>query len=308
MRMVQDRDKADTARRWRFVFAITRTWKTVEEKTLKNLVTHLPRQYYQRTQVPRETAGKGRRTFWTYHTRVCLRHVGDVTLVLSKKGRNVGPHNTKLLVTNLAELTPRQVVSIYQKRWAVELLNWELKSGLGLGEHQVSGDTNRSEKSVGIAVLAYLFVLRVCPHEIVPGKPWSIFQLQHALRLRVMTNQVEHRVKIKMGKIHKAAYSFALGLYGVDSEYISQARRAEDVVRGYGMLAQVLRDFTEALVIPFDAAAAVVFERLVAQRVRVGTMDLRIAAIALSHEMVLVTRNASDFRRVPGLRIEDWTV
>src|SRR2546429_222885 len=70
MRMVQDRAKADTARRWGFVFAITRTWKTVEEKTLKNLVTHLPRQYYQRTQVPREMARKGRRTFWTYHTRV----------------------------------------------------------------------------------------------------------------------------------------------------------------------------------------------------------------------------------------------
>jgi hypothetical protein len=200
MRMVQNRAKADTARRWGFVFAITRTWKTVEEKTLKNLVTHLPRQYYQRTQVPRESTGKGRRTFWTYHTRVCLRHVGEGTLLLSKKGRNVGPHNTKLLVTNLAELTPRQVVSIYQKRWAVELIHWELKSGLGLGEHQVSGDQNRSEKSIGIAVLAYLFVLRACHHEIVPGKPWSIFQLQHALRVRVMTNQVEHNVKAKMAK------------------------------------------------------------------------------------------------------------
>ena len=114
--------------------------KLSEEKTLKNLVTHLPHIYYQRTQVPREGAGKGRRTFWTYHTRVCLRHVGDVTLVLSKKGRNTGPHNTKLLVTNLAELTPRQVVSMYQKRWAIELMHWELKSGLGLGEHQVSGN------------------------------------------------------------------------------------------------------------------------------------------------------------------------
>jgi tRNA(fMet)-specific endonuclease VapC len=90
--------------------------------------------------------------------------------------------------------------------------------------------------------------------------------------------------------------------------YISQARRTEDVVRGYGMLAQVLRDFAEVLVIPFDAAAARVFEGLVAQRVRVGTMDLRIAAIALLREMVLVTRNTSDFRKVPGLRIEDWTV
>ena len=82
----------------------------------------------------------------------------------------------------------------------IELLHWELKSGLGLGEHQVSGHKDRSEKSVGIAVLAYLFVLRVCHDEIVPGKPWSIFQLQHTLRLQVMTNQV-----------HKAPYGRALG-------------------------------------------------------------------------------------------------
>ena len=126
-------------------------------------------------------------------------------MVLSKKGRNVSPQHTKILVTNLAELTPGQVVCIYQKRWAIEVMNWELKSGLGLGEHQVSGDKNRSEKSVGIAVLAYLFVIRVCHHEIVPGQPWSLFQLQHALRLRVMTNQVEHKVKVKMGRARKAA-------------------------------------------------------------------------------------------------------
>ena len=205
MAMVQDRDKADTARRWGFVFAIARTWKTVEDKSIKHLVTHVPHKYYQRTRVPRDHAGKRRRTFWTYSTRLCLRHVGDVTLVLSKKGRNLGPKQTKILVTNLAELTPSQVVCTYQKRWAIELMHWELKSGLGLGEHQVSGDKNRSEKSVGIAVLAYLFVLRVCYHEIIPGQPWSLFQLQHTLRLRAMTNQVEHKVKVKMAKTRKAA-------------------------------------------------------------------------------------------------------
>ena len=64
----------------------------------------------------------------------------------------------------------------------IEVMHWELKSGLGLGEHQVSGDTNRREQSVGIAVLAYLFVLRVCHHEIVPGKPWSIFGSSPSLR------------------------------------------------------------------------------------------------------------------------------
>jgi Transposase DDE domain len=205
IQMVQDRDRADTVRRWGFVFAIARTWKTVEDESIKNLVTHIPQKYYQRTQVPRAPAGKGRKTFWTYSTCLCLRHVGDVTGVLSKRGRNTGPKQTKILVTNLAALTPSQVVGIYQKRWSVELLHWELKSGLGLGEHQVSGDKDRSEKSLGIAVLAYLFVLRVCHHEIVPGKPWSIFQLQHALRLRVMMTQVEHKVKVKMAKTRKAA-------------------------------------------------------------------------------------------------------
>jgi hypothetical protein len=42
MAMVKNRDKTDTARRWGFVFAIARTWKTVEDKTIKNLVTHVP--------------------------------------------------------------------------------------------------------------------------------------------------------------------------------------------------------------------------------------------------------------------------
>ena len=205
MDMVKARAQADTARRWGFVFAIARTWKTVEDKSIKNLVTHVPHKYYQCTRVPCEPGRKGRKTFWTYSTGLCLRHVGEVTVVLSKQGRNKGPQQTKILVTNLAELTPSQVVCIYRKRWAIEVMNWELKSGLGLGEHQVSGDKNRSEKSVGIAVLASLFVLRVCHHEIVPGKAWSIFQLQHALRLRVMTNQVEHQVKVKMGKSYKAA-------------------------------------------------------------------------------------------------------
>ena len=168
MCMVQDRDKADPARRWGFVFAIARTWKTAEEKTIKNLVAHVPHTSYQRTRVPREQARQSRKTFWTFHTRLCLRHSGEVTVILSKRGRNLGPKQTKILVTNLAELTASQVVCIYQKRWAIELLNWELKLGLGLGEHQVSGDKNRSEKSVGIAVLAYLFVLRV-----ITSHPWQ---------------------------------------------------------------------------------------------------------------------------------------
>jgi hypothetical protein len=81
MDMVKARDKADTTRRWGFVFAIARTWKTVEEPSLKNLVTHLPHKYDQCTRVPSAQGRKGRKTFWTSSTRLCLRHVGDVTVV-----------------------------------------------------------------------------------------------------------------------------------------------------------------------------------------------------------------------------------
>jgi tRNA(fMet)-specific endonuclease VapC len=90
--------------------------------------------------------------------------------------------------------------------------------------------------------------------------------------------------------------------------YINRARTPEEVVRGYAMLAQVLHNFASAPVLPFDAAAARVCDALLAQRVRVGTMDLRIAAIALSRGLVVVTRNTGDFGRVPGLQLEDWTV
>jgi hypothetical protein len=54
------------------------------------------------------------------------------------------------------------------------------------------------------ALLAYLFLLRAGHHEITPGQSWSIFQLQHTLQLRAMTNQVEHNVKVKMAKGRKA--------------------------------------------------------------------------------------------------------
>jgi len=89
---------------------------------------------------------------------------------------------------------------------------------------------------------------------------------------------------------------------------INQARTAADLVRGYTMLATVLRTFTRATVLPFDTAAAAVSATLVAQRVRLRRMDLRIAAMALARALVVVTRNTRDFGRVPGLQMEDWTV
>ena len=89
--------------------------------------------------------------------------------------------------------------------------------------------------------------------------------------------------------------------------YISRAKDLAGVVRGYARLQQVLGNFSEAHVLPFDDAAAHTFADLRKQHVRVATMDLRIASIALSPDLILLSRNLVDFSRVPGLKIEDWT-
>jgi hypothetical protein len=81
----------------------------------------------------------------------------------------------------------------------------ELKTDLGLGAHQVSGEERRIENSFGIAVLAYLLLIRACHQEILPGTSWSVSQLQHAFRLRVITNQVAHNVKSQLAKARKVA-------------------------------------------------------------------------------------------------------
>ena len=90
--------------------------------------------------------------------------------------------------------------------------------------------------------------------------------------------------------------------------FINRARTNTDIIRGYALLLETFQGFATAPILPFDAEAIVVFDQLRGQRVRVSTMDLRIAAIAMSRNLVLLTRNVSDFSKVPGLVTEDWTV
>ncbi|MCT7982610.1 type II toxin-antitoxin system VapC family toxin [Laspinema sp. A4] len=50
------------------------------------------------------------------------------------------------------------------------------------------------------------------------------------------------------------------------------------------------------------------YQDLIQQRIRIGTQDLKIGAIALSRNTILVTRNRRDFEQIPGLQWEDWTI
>ncbi len=78
-------------------------------------------------------------------------------------------------------------------------------------------------------------------------------------------------------------------------------------MRGYAKLEGILDSFARAQVLPFSDSAADVYEELRSQRVRVGTMDLRIASIVIANQMTLLTRNTVDFERIPNLAFADWT-
>jgi hypothetical protein len=60
MKLIKKREKSDQRRNWFFVFAIARTWKFEDGKSLKDLVKYLPRKFYKRTWV-NPLVDKGRR-------------------------------------------------------------------------------------------------------------------------------------------------------------------------------------------------------------------------------------------------------
>ena len=90
--------------------------------------------------------------------------------------------------------------------------------------------------------------------------------------------------------------------------FINRAKSTTDVVRGYNLLSEVIQGFSNAHILSFDTQAAETFIQLRKQKVRIATMDLRIASIALSKELILLTRNVRDFQQVPKLVIEDLTI
>ena len=87
---------------------------------------------------------------------------------------------------------------------------------------------------------------------------------------------------------------------------IRKARTDERIVKAYDNLLATVLYFRTITVIGFDSKSQRIFRKLREQKIRIGTQDLRIAAIALARNATVVTRNQKDFSLVPSLKIEDW--
>jgi len=87
---------------------------------------------------------------------------------------------------------------------------------------------------------------------------------------------------------------------------IARERSAERQVSAYRELANLFNFFADFDIIHFEEAAADQFNVLRKAKLRLGTMDLKIAATVLVHGALLLSANRRDFERVPGLRVENW--
>lgn len=87
---------------------------------------------------------------------------------------------------------------------------------------------------------------------------------------------------------------------------LNRTRDAVGQVPAYDRLRRLIDQYHEMRVLAFDVAAAAQYQTLRAAYRRSNTMDLKVAAVALAHDALLLSGNARDFAVVSGLRFEPF--
>ncbi|MGI8544291.1 MAG: type II toxin-antitoxin system VapC family toxin [Aridibacter sp.] len=88
--------------------------------------------------------------------------------------------------------------------------------------------------------------------------------------------------------------------------FVAKAKTMDQQIFAYERLHQFLETYRNTDVLDFDEKSAEVFQQLKSNKIRIGTMDLKIASIAIANEAILVSRNLKDFEKVPDLTVQNW--
>lgn len=110
------------------------------------------------------------------------------------------------------------------------------------------------------------------------------------------------------GEVLLSTISIWEQLIGWQNMALHARTHAQQAKTHESLATKLLPSWSKFPVLPLTEPAIVRFEHLKSKRLNVGSNDLRIAAIALENSLIVVTRNLRDFRRVPGLVSEDWSV
>jgi tRNA(fMet)-specific endonuclease VapC len=88
---------------------------------------------------------------------------------------------------------------------------------------------------------------------------------------------------------------------------IRKATTPQNLITSYAYLRMTYLFLKGFELLDYDTSADNCFQGLRKAGIRIGTQDLRIAAITLVNDGILLTRNRRDFEKVPRLNIDDWS-
>ena len=98
------------------------------------------------------------------------------------------------------------------------------------------------------------------------------------------------------------------GILNLLNQARKHPRNAAKIVEYYGLLQSLTYDLASFPILPYDAPAEAKYQNIPASIRQQHSQDSHIAAIAPAHDFTLVTSNIRHFSKIPGLRIEDWSV
>ena len=131
------------------------------------------------------------------------------------------------------------------------------------------------------------------------------------MKVMLDTNICIYLIKQKPQAVVERFTTFAVGDIGISVITLAEleygASKSRHPQKNFDALEQFI---TPLEVAGFDQGAAVAYGNLRATLEKkgqlIGAMDLLIAAHALSSKVRLATNNEREFKRVPGLRVENW--
>jgi len=127
----------------------------------------------------------------------------------------------------------------------------------------------------------------------------SLYQRNHAVVLERISEHTTDQLSISTVSVEEQIAGW--------SALARSARTPQRREQASMFLAALVSSWNRFALAPFTLQSIVRYDSILKLRLNVKNNDLCIAAIALELGATVVTRNLRDFRRVPGLPIEDWS-
>lgn len=130
--------------------------------------------------------------------------------------------------------------------------------------------------------------------------------------LSICLDERDARRQVLENRLRAATEQIACTIVSVEEilrGWLALIHRQRDVrrqIHAYDRLSQLFKVLGSWDIVRFDERAARLCADFQRRRIRSGTMDLKIASVALANDALLITSNLRDFAQVPGLRCEDW--